>query len=118
MIPLLGSKCLFFFCFRFHEIIVEKLARLRKRQSFSLPFEIYGFHEAKRNGERFYVTANLSRESLNASKEFVLGDGQTYGGYENAKLEPGTEYRAYIRGITEANGVKKNIAIRVVGLAM
>ena len=107
-----------FFCFRFHEIIVEKVARLRKRESASLPDEIHGFHEAKRKGESLYLAANLSRESLNASKEFVLGDGQTYGGYENAKLEPGTEYRAYIRGITEANGVKKNIAIRVVGLAM
>ena len=103
-----------FFCFRFHEIIVEELGRLRKRESLSLPIEIYGFHE----GKKLYVAANLSRESFNASKEFVLGDGQTYGGYENAKLEPGTEYRAYIRGITEANGVKKNIAIRVVGLPM
>ena len=48
----------------------------------------------------------------------MLGDGKTYGGYENAKLEPGTKYRVYIRGITEANGVKKILAIRVVGLAM
>lgn len=48
----------------------------------------------------------------------MLGDGKTYGGYENAKLEPGTEYNAYIRGITEANGVKKNIGIRVVDLAI
>ncbi|XP_044176026.1 receptor-type tyrosine-protein phosphatase S-like [Acropora millepora] len=84
----------------FHEIIVEKLGRLRKRESLSLPIEIYGFHE----GKKLYIAANLSRESFSASKEFVLGDGKTYGGYENAKLEPGTKYRVYIRGITEANG--------------
>ncbi|XP_067041211.1 receptor-type tyrosine-protein phosphatase S-like isoform X4 [Acropora muricata] len=85
----------------FHEIIVEKLGRLRKRESLSLPIEIYGFHE----GKKLYVAANLSRESFSASKEFVLGDGKTYGGYENAKLEPGTKYRVYIRGITKANGI-------------
>ncbi|XP_015770534.1 PREDICTED: phosphatidylinositol phosphatase PTPRQ-like isoform X2 [Acropora digitifera] len=88
----------------FHEVIVEKPGRLSKRESTSLPDEIHGFHEAERNGDRFYVAANLSRKSFNASKEFVLGDGQTYGGYENAKLEPGTKYKAYIRGVTEANG--------------
>ena len=48
----------------------------------------------------------------------MLGDGERYGEYANAKLEPGTKYKAYIRGITEANGVKKNMAIRVVGLTM
>ena len=108
MIPLLGSKCLFFLvCFSFHEVIVEKPGRLRKRESASLPDEIHGFHEAKRNGDRFYVAANLSRESFNASMKFVLGDEETYGGYENAKLESGTKYTAYIRGVTEANGVRK-----------
>ena len=108
----------FFVCFSFHEVIVEKPGRLSKRESTSLPDEIHGFHEAKRNGDRFYVAANLSRKSLNASKKFVLGDGKIYGGYENAKLEPGTKYKAYIRGVTEANGVKKNMAIRVAGLAI
>ena len=96
-----------FLCFSFYEVIVEKLGRLSKQESTSLPDEIHGFHEAKSNGEKFYVAASLSREFLIASKEFVLGDGKTYGGYENAKLEPGTKYKAYIRGVTEANGVKK-----------
>ena len=48
----------------------------------------------------------------------MLGDGETYGGYENAKLEPGTKYKAYFRGVTEANGVRKNMTSRVAGLAI
>ena len=104
--------------FSFHEVIVEKPGRLRKRESDSLPDEIHGFREAKIKGVRFYIAANLSRKSLNASKKFVLGDGETYGGYENAKLESGTIYKAYIRGVTEAYGVRKNMNSRVAGLAI
>ena len=62
-----------------------------------------GYKEAQTKGDCFYVAAQFSRGELPA--EFILGNGKIYGGYVNAPLQPETRYKAYLRGITENNGV-------------
>ncbi|XP_068673675.1 receptor-type tyrosine-protein phosphatase S-like isoform X2 [Montipora foliosa] len=88
----------------FHQVIVEIPEKVTKRQTPTLPDNVTNYQEARRKGEKFYMAASLSRDSLSTSKVFVLGDGKTYGGYENVQLEPETRYKAYIRGVTEDNG--------------
>ena len=73
------------------------------REASALPEYIYGFKEAQTNGDRFYIAAMFERQKLPV--EFVLGNGKTYGGYENAPLKPGTHYKVHVRGVTERNGV-------------
>ncbi|XP_068703651.1 receptor-type tyrosine-protein phosphatase mu-like [Montipora foliosa] len=88
----------------FHQVIVEIPGKVTKRQIFTLPDNFTNYREARRKGEKFYMAASLSRDALSTSKVFVLGDGKTYGGYKNVQLEPGTRYRAYIRGVIQDNG--------------
>ncbi|KAL9973643.1 hypothetical protein ACROYT_G020124 [Oculina patagonica] len=86
----------------FHQVIVELVGKVSKREVVSLPDDIFGYKEAQANGDRFYIAAQFDRGKL--PDEFILGNGKTYGGYENAPLEPETEYKAYLRGVTEHNG--------------
>lgn len=68
-----------------------------------LPNDNSGYEEAETNGARFYIAAQFKRGELPA--EFILGNGKLYGGYVNAPLQPETQYKAYLRGVTEHNGV-------------
>ena len=88
-----------------HQVVVEKVGKVSKQETLSLPDDISGYKEAKENGEKFYIAASFARGKLNGPREFVLGDGNTYGGYKNAPLEPETKYKAHIRGVTEFKGV-------------
>ncbi|XP_022804805.1 receptor-type tyrosine-protein phosphatase S-like [Stylophora pistillata] len=72
------------------------------RETTALPEDIHGYQRAQINGDRFYITAMFERRKLPA--EFVLGNGKTYGGYENVPLKPGTRYKVYVRGVTERDG--------------
>ena len=97
--------------FSAHQVVVEKLGKVSKRETGSLPNEIFGYKEAKANGDRYYVAASFDRGTLNGPRDFVLGDGKTYGGYLNAPLEPETKYKVYVRGATEVNGVSTKTLI-------
>ncbi|XP_068703641.1 receptor-type tyrosine-protein phosphatase F-like isoform X3 [Montipora foliosa] len=88
----------------FHQVIVKILGKVTKRETSTLPDNVTNYKEATRKGENLYMAALLSRDALNTSKVFILGDGKTYGGYENVQLKPGTRYKVYIRGVTEDNG--------------
>ena len=96
------------FFYSFHQVIVEIPGKVTKRQTSNLRDNVTNYKEARRKGENLYMAARLSRDALSTSKVFVLGDGKTYGGYENVQLEPGTSYKVYIRGVTEDNGVGSN----------
>ena len=63
------------------------------------------------NGNRYYIAARFVRDEQQVPKKFVLGDGETYGGYTNAPLEPMTKYKVYVRAATEVNGVRDKIKI-------
>ena len=89
-----------------HQVVVEKVGTVSKQDTASLTDEISGYKEAKANGEKIYIAARFARGTLNGPREFVLGDGNTYGGYKNAPLEQETKYKAYIRGVTKFNGVR------------
>lgn len=79
------------------------VGKVSKREANSVPDDIFGYKEAEKNGDRFYIAAEFKRGQLPA--EFILGNGKIYGDYENAPLEPETQYKAYLRGVTEHNGV-------------
>ena len=63
------------------------------------------------NGDQYYLAARFERDKGQVPRKFVLGDGETYGGYNNAPLEPMTEYKVYVRAATEVNGVRNKIRI-------
>ncbi|XP_068703646.1 contactin-4-like isoform X2 [Montipora foliosa] len=88
----------------FHQVIVKIPGKVTKRETSTLPDNVTNYKEATRKGENLYMAARLSQDALNTSKVFVLGDGKTFGGYENVQLQPGTSYKVYIRGVTEDNG--------------
>ncbi|XP_068719116.1 insulin-like peptide receptor [Montipora capricornis] len=87
----------------FHQVIVKIPAKVTKREIPIIPDDVTNYKEVTRKVEKLYIAARLSRDALNTSKVFVLGDGKTYGGYENVQLEPGTRYKVYIRGVTQSN---------------
>ena len=46
-----------------------------------------------------YIAAQIPANSVNPSMVFVVGDGKTYGGYENKQLSDGQKYKIYSRGL-------------------
>ena len=88
---------------------MEKVETVSKRSTSSLPDNIVGYKEAIANGDQYYLAARFEREQV--PRKFVLGDGETYGGYNNAPLEPMTKYKVYVRAATEVNGVRNKIEI-------
>ena len=90
---------------------MEKVATVSKRSTSSLPGNILNYKEAMANGNRYYIAARFVRDEQQVPKKFVLGDGETYGGYTNAPLEPITKYKVYVRAATEVNGVRDKIKI-------
>ncbi|KAM7435431.1 hypothetical protein ABFA07_014659 [Porites harrisoni] len=87
-----------------HEVVVEKVGTVSKRSTSSLPDNILGYKEAMANGDQYYLAARFERDKGQVPRKFVLGDGETYGGYNNAPLEPMTEYKVYVRAATDVNG--------------
>ena len=90
---------------------MEKVATVSKRSTSSLPDNILGYKEAMANGDQYYLAARFERDKGQVPRKFVLGDGETYGGYSNAPLEPMTEYKVYVRAATDVNGVRNKIKI-------
>ena len=86
---------------------MEKVATVRKRSTSSLPETILDYKEAIANGDRYYIAARFEQNIEQVPRKFVLGDGEIYGGYKNAPLEPMTKYKVYVRAATEVNGVRK-----------
>lgn len=89
--------------FRAHQVIVEMVGKLSKREVVCSPSDDSGYKEAQTNGARFYFAAQFKRGDLPV--EFILGNGKINGGYVNAPLQPETRYKVYLRGVTEHNGV-------------
>ena len=90
---------------------MEKVTTVSKRSTSSLPETIRDYNEAMANGDRYYIAARFEREKEQVPKKFVLGDGEIYGGYKNAPLEPMTKYKVYVRAATEVNEVRNKIKI-------
>ena len=90
---------------------MEKVATVSKRSTSSLPDNILGYKEAMANGDQYYLAARFERDKGQVPRKFVLGDGETYGGYNNAPLEPMTKYKLYVRAATKVKGVRNKIII-------
>ncbi|CAH1103081.1 unnamed protein product [Psylliodes chrysocephalus] len=63
------------------------------------------YHEANRNDLSYYITAELNPKDIN--KVFTIGDGQTYGPYYNAPLDPDVNYNIIVALISRLNGIEK-----------
>ncbi|XP_073253393.1 receptor-type tyrosine-protein phosphatase kappa-like [Porites lutea] len=89
-----------------HEVVVEKIEIASSCLTSSLPDNILGYKEAMANGDRYYIAARFERDKEQVPRKFVVGDGEIYGDYLNAPLEPSckTVYKAYVRAATEING--------------
>ena len=85
---------------------MEKVATVSKQSTSSLPKIILGYKKAMANGDRYYIAARFDRHKEQVPKKFVLGDGEVYGCYNNAPLEPMTKYKVYVRAATEVNRVR------------
>ena len=90
---------------------MEKVATVDKRSTSPLPDNILGYKEAMANEDQYYIAARFEREKEQVPKKFVLGDGEIYGGYKNAPLEPMTKYKVYVRAATKVKGVRNKIEI-------
>ena len=90
---------------------MEKVATVSKRSTSSLPKIILGYKKAMTNGDRYYIAARFDRHKEQVPRKFVLGDGEVYGCYNNAPLEPMTEYKVYVRAATKVYGVRNKIEI-------
>ena len=90
-----------------HEVVVEKIEIASTCLTSSLPDNILCYSEAMANGDRYYIAARFERDKEQVPRKFVVGDGEIYGGYINAPLEPSckTDYKAYVKAATEVNGV-------------
>ena len=75
-----------------------------------MPDNILGYKEAMANGDRYYIAARFERDKEQVPRKFVVGDGEIYGDYLNAPLEPSCKkvYKAYVRAATEVNGVREH----------
>ena len=77
---------------------------LQRRAVSSFPKSIGNYSTAVKNGDKYYIAAEFKAADL--PEEFVVGDGKTYNGYQNAQLIPGTVYAVYVRVIAvDPNGV-------------
>ena len=90
---------------------MEKVGTVSKRSTSSLPDNILGYKEAMANGDQYYLAARFDRDKEQVPRKFVLGDGETYGGYKNAPLEPMTKYKVYVRAATKVEGVRNKVKI-------
>ena len=90
-----------------HQVVIEKLGKVCKQEEASLPKNVSDYEKSKGRGDRLYMAAAFPRGALNNTRKFVIGDGKSYGGYQNAPLESQRMYKAYIRGVTSARGVRK-----------
>ena len=90
---------------------MEKVGAISKRSTSPLPDNILGYQEAMANGDQYYIAARFDRDKGQVPRKFVLGDGETYGGYNNAPLEPMTKYKVYVRAATKVKGVRNKIKI-------
>ena len=90
---------------------MEKLTTVNKRSTSSLSETILGYKEAMANGDQYYIAARFDRDKEQVPRKFVLGDGETYGGYNNAPLEPMTKYKVYVRAATKVKGVRNKTTI-------
>ena len=88
---------------RVHQVIVEMVGKVSKQEANSVPEEVFGYKEAETNGDRFYIAAEFKRGQL--PPLLILGNGKIYRDYVNAPLQPETRYKAYLRGVTQHNGV-------------
>ena len=93
-----------------YQIIVEKVngGGLQRRAVGSLPKSISNHSTASKNGDRYYIAAEFKPDNL--PKEFVVGNGKSYNGYQNAPLLPRTVYAIHMRAVAvDENGVSYHV---------
>nr|XP_023019211.1 putative tyrosine-protein kinase Wsck [Leptinotarsa decemlineata] len=66
---------------------------------------LYSYHEANKNGLAYYIAAEINPKDIN--RVFVVGDGQSYGNYYNAPLDPNINYNIILAMVSRINETEK-----------
>jgi len=77
------------------------------------------YEKAQELNQDFYITAEFSSHSIHPSITFEIGEGKSYGNYENVPLVKPNKYKIYTRAVTSDPKVslhEKNIFISVFSL--
>ncbi|XP_046853383.1 receptor-type tyrosine-protein phosphatase delta-like isoform X2 [Xenia sp. Carnegie-2017] len=89
------------------QIIAEKnkdVSTRKRREPPTLPDIIQGYEQERCNATCVYIAAEVE----NNFTEFVVGDGEMYGKYENVELLPETSYYIYARGVSYNDKMEPN----------
>jgi len=69
---------------------------------------LYNYEKAQKEGIRYWITAELTPDYLEAPREFVVGDRRIYGRYRNqGPLEKNKDYHVTLAAVSSLNGVTK-----------
>ena len=91
-------------------IIVQVVVGTREISSYSLDellesTEEYAHTRQRRqdDSEQVYSAAIVTVEDLHVGRGFQLGDGRTYGTFQNYELDPGVSYNVGLRSTVEGD---------------
>ncbi|KAG5893633.1 hypothetical protein JTB14_015072 [Gonioctena quinquepunctata] len=74
------------------------------KQSFAED-NLHSYHEANAIGLAYYIAAEINAKDID--KTFVVGDGQSYGKYYNAPLDPNVNYNFIFAVVSRLNDTEK-----------
>ena len=58
------------------------------------------YEKAREVNQEFYIAAEFSSPSIHPPLTFEIGDGKSYGNYENVALVKPSKYKIYTRAVT------------------
>ena len=58
------------------------------------------YEKAREVNQEFYISAEFSSPSIHPPLTFEIGDGKSYGNYENVALVKPNKYKIYTRAVT------------------
>ena len=90
MINKLFNLCVLFHYFSYYQILVHRVQDWTDTVS---DWNDFGFN--------FYISAQLPASDVKIKMIFLLGSGESKGGYNNKELSRGQKYKIYSRALTE-----------------
>ena len=110
---LLASGFWCFLMYSLYRVIVEKLTMRQRRDVLSslqpcglADSELMEYSTASRHGVACYIAAEIVNVDDQDDQPFIVGDAKTYGGFYNAPLEHGRNYRVWLGFIVTVDGVR------------
>ena len=102
-----------------YQVIVHRVKSWTDEIPESYKQGLLGYEKAREVNQEFYIAAEFSSPSIHSSLTFEIGDGKSYGNYENVALVKPNKYNIYTRAVTSDPKVSfhgKNIHFSVFSL--